>query len=50
MGAQAEAALREALAMGLDRAVHLLGREFAGRIRWLLRARSPARSNASALI
>ena len=27
---QAEAALREALAMGIDRAVHLLGREFAG--------------------
>jgi electron transfer flavoprotein alpha subunit len=27
---QAESALREALAMGADRAVHLLGREFAG--------------------
>lgn len=27
---QAESALREALAMGIDRAVHLLGREFAG--------------------
>ncbi len=27
---QAAAALREALAMGIDRAVHLLGREFAG--------------------
>jgi electron transfer flavoprotein alpha subunit len=27
---QAESALREALAMGTDRAVHLLGREFAG--------------------
>ncbi len=27
---QAESALREALAMGVDRAVHLLGREFAG--------------------
>jgi electron transfer flavoprotein alpha subunit len=27
---QAELALREALAMGIDRAVHLLGREFAG--------------------
>ena len=27
---QAESALREALAMGIDRGVHLLGREFAG--------------------